>query len=326
MFRMTCDIKIGAFKPVKPNAVKWSRHITNFTDTSTVKLPAIAMLKSTGDIYEQVQTGLQIKEGMKVEVIAGYDGRNVTRFKGFVSRVNFTIPLEVDCEGYSYQLRKKLDINKSYVNTTAKKILIDLVQGTDIKLSEAIPDIPIEKAGFKDCNGINVLEWLKENCKLTVYFNFDILYVGLEQAETIKTVKFRLGWNVIKDNALKFNDKKEFADVRIQLSGRKKDGTKEKAFIGKKDGQVKRIKTVIKDKVALNAIIKQKQREIVNKGYEGQITTFLEPVINPGEAAHIDDLKYTERTGKYFITGIDGDFDHSGGRVKIKIGNSLGNG
>jgi len=326
MFRMTCDVKIGSFKPVKPNAVKWSRSVDNYSDSATIKLPAISMLKREGDVYERVQTGLQFKEGMLVEVNAGYNGLNDLRFKGFLRRINFTIPLEIECEGYSYQLRKKLDFSKSYKSTTVLKILEDLIQGTDIKLSSDIPNIPLEKATFQNCTGIQVLEWLKEKCLLTVYFNYDTLYVGMLQLQPKKSVKFRLGWNVIKDNELKFNDQKEFAEVRIQVASRKKDGKKEKSFVGKKDGQVKKFRSVLKDSSVLAAIAQEKRNEILNRGYEGGITAFLKPFAEPGMAAIIDDTKYPDRKGKYFISGIDGDFSSSGGRQKVKIGNSLGNG
>jgi hypothetical protein len=326
MFVMTADIFIGPFKPVKPHSAKWNCSVTKYTDSGSFKIPAISRLKSTGGVYEKVQTGLQFQEGMKVEIHTGYGGNNYLRFKGFISRINFTVPLEVECEGYSYQLRKKLNFTKAYKNTTAKKILLDLIQGTDIVLSDQIPDIPIEKATFEGCTGVEVLEWIKEKCLLTVYFNFDVLYVGLMQLEPKATANFRLGWNTVKDSDLKFNNNKEFADVRIELSGRKKDGTRQKAFIGKKTGQIKRLKTAIKDQSALNEIIKQKQIEIVNKGYEGSITGFLIPYVMPGMAIHIEDTKYPERTGKYFCTGVDGDFSPSGGRQKIQIGNSLGNG
>jgi len=323
MFAMNSDIYIGPYKPFKPNSMKWSKNIDNFSDSATIKVPAITSMKKDGDTYERVQTGLQFKEGMKVEIYAGYNGDTDRQFKGFVRRVNFTIPLEIECEGYSYQLRKKLDFSKSYIGTTVKAILQDLVKGTDIKLSDAIPIIPIDKVTFQNITGVQALEWLKEKCLLTVYFNEDVLYCGMQQLEVKTTKKFRLGWNVIKDNELKFNDKKEFAEVRIEIATRKKDGTKEKGFAGKKDGQVKKFKSVLKDKSILEKIASAKRIEILNRGYEGAITAFLKPFVLPGMAVDIDDTKYPERKGKYFVSGVDGEYGPQGGRQKIKISNSL---
>lgn len=314
---------INGNQPFKGNSLSWKRDVDNFCDTATVKLPALAMLKKKGESYERVQTGLQFKEGMPIEIKAGYDDTNLTRFKGFISRINFSIPLVIECEGYSYPLRKKLNFNFSAQNTTVKALLAEVIKGTDIKLSSAIPDIPLNKVTFKNCTAIQALEWLKEKCLLTVHFIFDTLYCGLEQVNITHTKNFRLNWNVIKDDELKFNSQKEFADVRIVVGSRKADGTKALGETGKKDGQVKSLNTVITDPVSLARIAKQKKSELLNKGYEGSITAFLLPPVEPGYAANITDAKYPDRTGKYFITGIEGEFSTSGGRQKIKIGNAL---
>lgn len=326
---MTHDIIVTGVnkdQPFKANSMRWNRSVENISDSAMVKVPGIVTLKKDGDRYKKIQTGLLFKEGMPIQIATGYDGDNLLRFKGFIRRINYTIPVEIDCEGYAYQLRKKLDFSKSYKNTTVRNILVDLIAGTDIKLSKLIPEIPLEKATFINVTGIQVLEWLKEKCLLTVYFNHEELYVGMQQLEAKTTVKFRLGWNVIKDSDLKFNDQKEFADVRIQVGSRKKNGQKEKAFVGKKDGQVKKFKSLIKDKTILAKIAEAKKNEIVNRGYEGSITSFLIPYTEPGMAVLIDDTKYPERTGRYFVSGVNGEFGPNGGRQKIKIGNTLGNG
>lgn len=325
MFRMTHNILVSAVnqgKPFKAHSMKWRRSVEDFSDTCTIKLPAITRLKSQGDNYDTVQTGLIFKEGMKVEVIAGYDDNNDVRFRGFIKRINFSIPLELECEGYSYQLRKKLDFTKAYKNTSVKKMLTDITQGTDIKLSAHIPHIPLEKVSFSNITGIQMLEWLKEKCLLTVYFNHDELYVGGLELEPKETKKFRLNWNTIKDSELKFGDK-EFAEVRIELIARDKDGKKKKASAGKKDGDVKKLKSYVKEQAVLKDIAERERRRLVNKGYEGAITAFLTPHVEPGMAIDIEDARYPERTGKYFVSAVDGEFGRNGGRQKIHIGNSL---
>ncbi|NOS94533.1 MAG: hypothetical protein HOP30_21690 [Cyclobacteriaceae bacterium] len=320
---MKSDITIGPYKQVKANSFTWNTSLENFSDSALIKLPAITSLKKEGDEYDRVQTGLQLKEGLKVDIKAGYDGITYTRFRGFIRRINFTVPLELDCEGYSYQLRKVLDFTKAYKKTTVRKMLEDLTQGTDIKLSESIPHIPIDKATFKNVTGIQVLEWFKEKCLLTVYFNFDTLYVGALALEPKASQKFRLGWNVIKDNDLKFNDEKEFVDVRITIESRAKSGVKEQAYDGNVNGQNKILRTAIRDKSIQNQIAVEKRKQLVTRGYEGSITTFLVPFVVPGDTAVIDDTKYPQRIGRYFITGVEGSFNSGGGRQKVKIGHKL---
>lgn len=330
MFQMTSIVRIDGFKnAIKPTAIKWKRSITDYSDTATIKLPAIAMLKSTGDEYDKVDTGLQFKEGLKVEISCGYDGNNQLRFKGFIRRINPTIPLELECEGYSYQLRKKQGFKGSYKSgTKLKALLADLINGTDIKLSNTIPDINIESPlVFKGSTGTQVLEWLKDKMLMTVYFNYDELYVGLLQAEVKGTVKLRLGWNVIKDNELKFNDNKELTEVKIVISNKGKNGVRKQSIHDNKYDNTKLVKMGVRlDKATMDKIAADQKRQLVNRGYQGALTIFLIPYCEPGMAVQIDDTKYPARGGKYFIEAVEGDFSRSGGRQKIKIGTSLGNG
>ncbi|MGQ0739143.1 MAG: hypothetical protein ACT4OJ_08810 [Bacteroidota bacterium] len=323
---MTAEIKIGPFKGFPPHAVNWLRAIDSYSDTALIKVPAIARLKRDGDTYDYVQSGQQFKEGMTVEVLCGYDGKNLTRFKGFVRRINYSIPLEIECEGYSYQLRKKEGYTASYSSTTAKQILEDLTAGTDIVLSDAIPDVPLKNIFFKNVKGTYVLEYLKDKCLLTVYFNYNVLYAGLKMAEVKATVKHRLNWNVIKDNELKFDAGRELATVNIQVEKRDKDGTKKKAKYGVKDGSVKVLKVRhIIDEALLKKIAEEERQKLLHKGYEGRITGFLVPYAEPGMASQIDDVRYPERTGTYFIERVAGSFSPSGGRQEIGIGALLSN-
>jgi hypothetical protein len=321
MFLMTSNITVGQFKPFNPNAVSWRRSVDDYSDQAKIRIPAISRLKRDGDLYTNVQSAQVFTEGMKVEVRCGYDGNNILRFKGFVRRINFTVPLEIECEGYSYQLRKKEGYTQSYSTTTVKDILNDLVDGTDIKLSDKIPDIPLKNIYFKNVKGTDVLEYLKQHCLLTVFFIYDVLYCGLKMAETIGTVKHRLGWNVIKDSELKFETNRELATVNIQIEKRDKDGTKKKAKDGPKDGSVKVLKIRhIYDEALLKEIAQQERQRLLYKGYEGSITSFLVPNCEPGMASQIDDTRYPERKGTYFIEKVEGSFGIGGGRQKIGIG------
>lgn len=333
MFLMTADILVvdvangKTYKPFKPTSISCKRSIDDYSDSAKIQVPAIAMLKTKGDVYEKVETGLQFKEGAKVEIKAGYDGKNVTRFKGFIRRINFSVPIEIECEGYSFLLRKKLNITKSYPSgTKMKKILTDLVDGTEIKLSKLIPDVTIESPViFKNASGTQVLDWFKERMAQTVYFNYDELYVGLRETELKATKKFRLGWNVVKDNDLKFNDKKEHAEVKFLLQQRNSDGSYTKETFDSKftSTQVKRIYVRL-DPAYLQKMAEDAKAKFVNKGYEGMITAFGVPYMEPGMGAGIEDPRYTTRAATYFTEAVEFDFTKNNGvRQKIKIGSLL---
>lgn len=324
MFRMTADIKFEGYKAVKPSSLTWDRSVDNYSDHATIVIPAMCRMIDQGTRYDHVITGQAIPEGSKVEIHAGYDGKNDLRFKGFVKRINFKVPLEIECEGYAYQLRSRM-FSKSYLNTTVKKILEDITQGTDIKLSAAIPHIPIPKVWFKNYTGLQVLEYLKEKCLLTVYFNLDVLYCGLRATEPKDPVKFRLNWNVISDDSLLFNADKEFATVNIRVEKRGKTGSRKKGaapVVKPGNVKVKRV-ALIEDENALAEIAAEEKKKMNNRGYTGKITAFMHPYAEPGMSAEIIDKTYTERNGRYFIESVSGSFGTNGGRQKIGIGFSL---
>lgn len=331
MFVMTGYIQVEGFKPFKFNQVIVKAGVDNYSNTAIFKIPALAILKcSDGVTYDKVKvdTAQQFKEGLKVEVWAGYDGNNKKRFAGFIRRINYTVPLEIECEGYSYPLRLKKNISRSYPSGTALiTVLKDLIQGTGIKLFEGNPSITIEApVAFRNVSGTQVLDWIKDKLLQTVYFKQDVLYCGLLQTETVKVVKFRLGWNVIKDNDLKFSPIKEFAEVNIRVAARNADGT----FKGHKtnrrgDTKYKRLFVKLDDET-IQRTAEQERKALVNVGYEGSITAFAEPMVEPGEAANIYDSRYPQRTGTYFIEAVDLEFGPQGGRQKIKIGQTLGTG
>ena len=322
MFVMTSDIKVGGYS-VKPTSVRWKCSVSNFTDTCTITLPLSLYVKTEGITTGNDENVKDIifNEGMAVEISLGYDGQNTRRFAGFVNRINYTTPLSIECEGYSWQLRK-IRITKSYKTTTAKDILLDLISGTDIKLSKAIPDLPLKNVWFKDCPGVKVLEWFQKECLCAVYFDFDTLYVGASKFGTDKGMeKLRLGWNTVQDNELK----KSLSDSNIQINIVDKDSA----------GTVKRIKSAerkysgikeVKVRAGLPSDFLKKVAEDIQtsenyNGYQGCITCFLIPNFEKSMVAEISDMRFPDRNGKYFVETVEGSYDSSGGRQKLTLKN-----
>jgi len=333
MFVMTSNITIGTFSNVKPSAVKWKVGVGNFTDECTIDLPLRTYIRDEYKedcLYpsgspERSITALSddkrtvFKEGDKVEVWLGYNDNNTLRFKGFVKRINYAKPLVLECEGYNYQL-KDVIFNKSYKNTTVKQILTDLVKGTDIKLSDAIPNIIFSNATFPKFPGQKVLEWFQKECKLAVFFDFDKLYVGHSKQGIAKpTVKLQLGWNTADDKELK-KDVSD-ADIQIHLVEKSSAGSVKRTKSDKtKYGNVKEVKvrSGLSDS-DLKKIANELQNAESFNGYKGTITCFLQPHFEKCYVAHIIDNLFPDRNGKYFVEQIDGTFSSSGGRQKLTL-------
>jgi hypothetical protein len=327
MFYLTSDITIGNYTQVKPHKVSWKTSVNSFTDTCTIELPRITYLKTVKTVTEDIQEPNQrkeyvFKEDDKINVLLGYDGNNAKRFEGFIKRVNMGMPVQIECEGYSYLLYDVM-FNKSYSTVTVKQLLTDVCKGTEIALSNEIPNIPLTNVRFKNATGIQVLEWLQKEVHLAVYFNFNELYAGTQFGLKQDTVKFRLGWNTVKEDALK----KRFVDknVRIVIQEKSEKGDVKRT---KSDVQKYSADKALKIKAGIPAdLLKQIANRLQTKsnynGYEGSITAFLEPAVNKGMIAAITDRQYPEREGNYFVESVSGDFSTSGGRQEIELGFTL---
>jgi hypothetical protein len=323
MFIMTSDITIGNFKLVKAAKVSWKTDINSFVDTCTIDLPRIKYLKTTkiqtadkNDLNEISE--YLIKEGDAVDVLLGYDGRNHRRFKGFVRRVVQGIPVNVECEGYAYLLYNIM-FNKSYASTTAKQIVTDLCAGTPIKISNDIPNVPLTNVRFKNATGIQVLEYLKNEVKLAVYFNFDELFVGTLFGKPQKTQKLKLGWNTIKDDNFKQRELDRTVQINI-IERNAKGEVKRTRPDAEKYSQLKdvRIKAGLPSDV-LKDIASRLQTKSNYGGHQGDIELFLEPEFDKGYVAELNGYRFPEKSGRYLVESVKGSFSKSGGRQTIGL-------
>jgi len=342
MFILGSDITIGPYKKVKPIEVKINKSMFEYVQRAVIKLPVSARIRRAGEVItESVDTAKQFQEGDAVKIDLGYNGSLKNEFIGFVSRINFTSPVEIECEGYSYQLREK-----TYLKTFAKAQLLDilkyLVAGTDITLDEKnIPRFIIDKMVLQKHSGIEALEMIKKisDGTIRIFFIGKMLYAGLLYNRPLYDVKYRLGWNVIKDGNLKLRQAKN-QDVTVNYIGEKKDGTKVKVEVNGKTrtranviktkgaagttGETKVIKThAVTDAASLQQMAAAKMQQLSFDGYEGKITAFLVPFCEPGCKVILEDKKYQERSGNYICESVEVTYGTSGARRTLGIGAKL---
>lgn len=325
MFALCSDITIGKFKNVKPHEVKVTTSIFEYVNKAVLKLPLTARIKQAGKVLTATtETAKNIQEGDAVTILLGYNGNLKTEFTGFVARLNYTSPLEIECEGYSYQLRKK-QMSGTLVKTTLLAVMKKLIEGTDIVLDEKkIPNFPIDKLILEKKSGTDVLEMIKKTSGNLIRFTFNgnVLWGGLTYLQNRGEVKYRLGYNVIKDGNLKKREAKN-DNVIVTWKGEMKDGTKVTATSGSK-GQVK-VKTshAITDKSALKQLADADVQKQSYDGYEGKITAFGSPFCEAGYKCILEDKKYPDRGGNYVVQSVEVVYGMSGFRRTVGIGAKL---
>ncbi|KAA6339873.1 hypothetical protein EZS27_012238 [termite gut metagenome] len=317
MFVMCCEIKIGSVSFQSVHNVQIKRSIYNLAGTAIIKVPVTAVLKQSGEPPAHIETANAIKVGDKVEIKSGYDGTLHTEFIGYVKRLNYKVPLEIECEDEYYKTRF-INCVFSKKETSLKQCLNAVLTGIQMGV---ITDLTLKNFVINNKPGSWLLGYLKKEYGLIAFFDINgKLYAGKANDVKGETVKYRLRENVINDDELKYQSAEDIK-LKVKAICYYKDGTKIEGEIGEEGGEQKTLYYYdVKDAGELKALAGEELKRYSYTGYRGKITTFLFPYALPGMVASIDDPVYNERGGEYFIEGVETSFGTGGGRRKIEIG------
>jgi len=334
-FYLNSIITIGAYKFRGVHNVHIKKSIHTPANTCSIKLPITARLRQNTRLTTvSMRTAEVFNEGDKVTVELGYNGIYKQEFVGFIRRLNFGTPLEIECEGYIYQLRKRYLEPRSFKNVDYKEIIAYIIAGTDIVLSDSMKQnvtIKVEKFNVTNDTGAENLERLNKHLSnvLTMVFHANVLYVGgaFLDAKTATTatagnVKYQMGWNVIKDAGLRLRTP-PVDKVNIRFIAVKNDGTK--SITNTSDsGNVKRIKSrTVTDAASTAYLAKLNELKETYTGYEGKITAFGFPFCEHGYVVQLTDTRYNERSGNYLCDSVEVKYNRQGFRRIVGIGIKL---
>lgn len=321
MFVLKGHFVIGGYRFNAITEIEITHSVDEITDTAIIKMPSKFTIRQNG---EAKTTEEAIKVGDPVSITIGYKGSyEGNEFEGYVSRIKYSVPMEIYCEDSLWLLRRKA-CAFSKKNTNLKEVLTYIVEGTPIKLAANIPDIPLEKFTLKNVNGAQALKYIKDNLAMSIYLNDQgELYCGLEQMNNLNQVAFYdLNYNLV-NNDLEFrtaNDKQ----ILVVYQSISPDNKKIRVEVGDYGGDKVEVKTrVIQDKAQLEKMAKAHLARLKYDGFDGDITTFLLPYATRGMLAQFKDRKHPGREGKYFIKKVVTTFGMSGARRKITPGNKI---
>lgn len=325
MFALSHKIVIGGRIYNGVSEVKIKRSITSVSGTAVVSLPTSAVLKQTDGSSRNVLTAQMIKRGDKITIDLGYNGKLYREFTGYVTRVNYSQPIEVECEDAVFLLRSK-KIKKSYKNTTLDAVLKDIFEGTGVKYDTGGLTIKIEKLLLASDAGGEVpredaFSFVLDRYGLVAYSNTDeTMFVGLRQGKRDKTVKYKLGWNTIKDNELKYHSSEDMK-VKIKAVYINKLGARTEVEVGDDDGSARTIfLSDVADKAQMKKLAENELSKYKFDGYAGKVTAFLQPFAEPADVIEIKDDNYAQRSGNYYCEGVEVTFGKGGARRIIELG------
>lgn len=336
MFQLSSDITIGNFRFSGVHEVQIRRSIHSYVDIATITLPAKAQVNKDGKVVSQnIITGKQFTDGDPVTINLGYNGLLINEFKGFVTSRDLDTPLQVHCEGYSYQLKRN-NITGSYPNVTVKDLLQKAIQNTDIKVHCTV-DMTLVNFELKDVKGTNVIDTIMEETdnNLRIFFiQPNVLWCGFVYTPyangtdvfDLGKASYRLGYNVLRENNLKQRLPQDDPGTHIYV---KKTATGVKLQGQSQDipGALRKYKKSLNrmaDADSLNSLAQEHQYLENYTGYEGNLNAFLQPWCCPGFQAWVSDDNYPERDGYYLVESTEVTFGVRGARRKIGVGPLIG--
>lgn len=321
MYTLCCDIKIGTASFHSVNEVTIKRSIHDLGASAVIKVPITALVRQSGQPDAYVETRQQINIGDKVEIRLGYDNKLENEFTGYVRQVNSKLPLEIECEDEYFVTRRGAQ-NFSKKSTTLKECLDTMLPGIR---QATCAELTLKNFSVKNESGAWVLAKLKKDYGLNIYFDVDgqlhaeKYFDGQQPPKT----KYRLRYNVIKDTDLKYQmagDTKYSVKAICFL----KNGSTLEGKIGEEEGEQKTFYYYnVNDQNELKELARQEYKKLVASSYKGKIETFLAPYCQPGMAAAIEDPKFEERNGEYFVESTEVKFGTSGARRTVGIGMSV---
>lgn len=319
MFNMVYDIQIGNYKLGLLESVEIHKSVDLLADTAVVVVPGVVYNQSL-DIEEKV------KVGDPVVIRLGYDDNLVTEFEGYLQRIDTDDnSLAFNCEDAIYLTRKPVK-DKQFNKTTVKEIIEYCLSQIGMKGLDCTYNITYEKFVIKNANAYDVLKKLQDDTKANIYMKGGELNIHPAYVEKGGDVYFDFAINV-EESDLKYRSKND-RNYEITVEGITLDGKKKTVTVGTTGGEKRTVKVF---NVMSDAALKQRGLEeikyLVYDGYEGSITGWLIPFVEPTYSAHIYDKEYEYKTGSYYVVSVTTTFDENGGVRKVELGRKLtGNG
>ncbi|HNP24615.1 MAG TPA: hypothetical protein PKM63_21920 [Panacibacter sp.] len=303
------------------------RSVHQIVQTAKIELP-LSVVMQNYDLRKQINLSGLIKEGDSIKIEAGYD--NVTRleFEGYIKRINYTIPLSIECEDELYLFRK-MNFKKSFNDAPLKDIIQYIIDelkkqmGLQLEVYKGMPEFPFKNFLMKNGNGIDVLQELKDKYGLNSYLisvdGVKTLYVGLMYGYKTTNVKYVFNRNTIATSDLKYNGF-ENRRYKATIKNFNPDGTTTTLETGDKDGEQTNVYWFGSHTIDELRHFAEAQIQMFGMpGYKGSIDTFLTPYVEPGMIANLSDPQFPDRDGNHYVGTVTTTIGSGGGRRKPEV-------
>ena len=312
---MVWEIQIGKYRLGLLDSVEIHKSVDLLSDTAVIVIPATYYNVSL-DIEDKVNVG------DAVTIKLGYDDNLVTEFEGFLQRIDTDNgSLTFNCEDAMFLTRKAV-ANKELQQTSVKEIAEYCLSQIGMSGLNCTYNINYEQFVIMDANAYDVFQKLQEETGANIYMKNGILNIHPAYIEKGGDVRYDFAVN-IESSDLKYKN----ADDRkfeVTVEGISLSGIKKTVTVGTTGGERRSIKiSNVMDEEDLKKRGLEYMKHLSFTGYEGSITGWLVPYVEPTYTAQIRDAEYEYKDGAYYVISVTTTFSESGGVRKIEIGRKL---
>lgn len=298
-----CKISIGKLIFESISEVDGEKTWRKYTGTANIKFPKAVEYRVGNMTFPIDSLKELIKTGDSVKIELGYNRVLVTEFEGYVSQIQPTIPIEINCEDEMFKMKRN-NVSINIEDATVRQILEAAAPGYEIDcVDELYGDF-----SYVNTTSAKVFEELRKKAGLYTFFRGKRLVCGLQYSDTkVSEVipNFVFGKNVI-DNSLVY---KSPEDCNVKIYGRsiQRDGSVITYDIGNEGGDIVRMnyETEISKK-ELEQIVKRRYDNAKTQGgYAGDITSYGFPFVEHGQRVRIYDPGiYEKRDTTNFVDEV----------------------
>lgn len=315
---MDFDITIGSYRLTMLDSATVKSSVESLADTAVITLPAAVYNKA-------LEVEGKIKEGDAVCIRFGYDaaGTNLpVEFRGYVESISTDDgAIKINCEDELYNYRKDL-ADKVLTNVTVKQLMEHVNKELGGFALACDYDFKYDKFTIYNATGFDVLKKVQEETRANIYLKEKTLHIHPQYSEIGRTVIYDFAVNVEKSE-LKYKDasKRKFI---CTIEGTDAAGKTVKVTKGTPGGDKFTLKIPgVSDKATLEKRADEELKVKSYTGYEGSITGWLLPYVEPTFLAEIRDADYEYKTGKYYVVAVETSFSEKGGSRKVTLGKKI---
>lgn len=316
---LNISVEIAGLKFKRVHDLHIESSAANISTTATIRIPRTARITRQGRFVTEVETAKEFPSGSEVVIRMGYDGELREEFRGYVKSVTSGAPVAIECEDATYLLRKKR-VHKSWRHATLRDILDEIVRDTPVRYMEPLPNIVFSPFYIHHSNAASALQKLRDNLGLVIRMMPDRrLYVAFAEQSDNRRTTLRITDNVISDK-LEWVDERDVT-LKAKAVSILRNNKRIEVEVGDLDGDQRTLYFYnITSAAELKEIAARELRKYKYTGVRGDLTTFLQPVVEVGQTVLIRDPIYPERNGDYLVDKVVTSFGTGGGRRVVYPG------